>query len=567
MLRRGLMDIDRAALMRLFFSDSEEELTRMEAAVLALEERPDDPPTVDALFRSAHTLKGNAAMLALDGVAKFAHVLEDLLHAVRSGQAPVTSELATLLLRAVDTLRRMLASLQAGAPDDPQQRRGIEDELAGWVAVVERDAAPGRKVARVAPSPTEEVSVPAADGHGGPALRIEMAKIDLLLDLASRALVVQGQMGAGLLKTADANADLLDLHHKGEHLLLELQDWVIDTRMLPISMFFRSHARTVRDAASAQRKRVRLHIEGERVRVDTGIGERARDVLTHLVRNAIDHGIESPTVRSAQGKDPEGTVTLRAFQNGNQVVIQVADDGAGFNLSRIRAQARRLGRRDADSLSVEALQQLVFEPGFTTAEKVTELSGRGVGMDVVRRRVEDLHGTIDIDSREGLGTTVELRLPLSLSVIEGLWIEVGGVDYVLPLDEVMECLDLPPDRRDVAEREGIIDLRGEPLAYINLGGALGGESTRRAVERIVVVRYRARRVGLGVQAVHGERQTVIRPLGRLFRSVPGISGSTMRPDGGVAFVIDVARLLRSAARPTSLGAPSETTAIRGPAEL
>lgn len=562
------MDIDRVALMRLFFSDSEEELTRMEAAVLALENRPDDGSMVDALFRSAHTLKGNAAMLAVDGVAKFAHVLEDLLHALRSGQVPVAGELATVLLRAVDTLRRMLASLQAGAPDDPQQRKGIEEELAGWVAVVGRAAAAGRNVAASgAPSRTEEVSKPTVDGQWGPGLRIEMAKIDQLLDLASRALVVQGQMGAGLLKTADANADLLDLHHKGEHLLMELQDWVIDTRMLPVSMFFRSHARTVRDAASAQRKRARLQIEGERVRVDTAIGERARDVLTHLVRNAIDHGIESPAVRSAKGKDPEGTVTLRAFQNGNQVVIQVADDGAGFNLSKIRAQARLLGRRDADSLSVDELQQLVFEPGFTTAEKVTELSGRGVGMDVVRQRVEDLHGTIDIDSREGQGTTVELRLPLSLSVIEGFWIEVGGVDYVLPLDEVIECLDLPPEGRDLAERDGIIDLRGEPLAYMNLASALGGGATRRAVERIVVVRYRARRVGLGVQAVHGERQTVIRPLGRLFRSVAGISGSTMRPDGGVAFVIDVARLLRSAARPAALGPPSETTLIRGPAEL
>jgi len=561
------MDIDRAALMRLFVSDSEEELARMEAAVLVLEDRPDDAATVDALFRSAHTVKGNAAMLTLDGFAKFAHLLEDLLHAVRSGQAPVTSELATLLLRAVDTLRQMVASLRAGGSDDPLQRKALEDELAGWVAAAGRQPAASNETAGVASSSTEEASTPAADGHWGPALRIEMAKIDQLLDLASRALVLHGQMGAGLMEAAGGNGDLLELHQKGERLLMDMQDWVIDTRMLPISMFFRSHARTIRDAASAQRKRVRLQIEGERVRVDTGIGERARDVLTHLVRNAVDHGIEPPSQRTAQGKDPEGTVTLRAFQNGNQVILQVADDGAGFNVSKIRAKARLLGRRDADSMSVEALQQLVFEPGFTTAEKVTDLSGRGVGMDVVRRRVEDLHGTVEIDSREGLGTTVELRLPLSLSVIEGFWVDVAAVDYVLPLDEVVECLELPPDRRDRAESEGIIDLRGEPLAYVNLARVLDNGSKARAVERIVVVRYRSSRIGLGVQAVHGERQTVIRPLGRLFRSVPGISGSTMRADGGVAFVIDIARLLRAAARPSAVGAPPDTTAIRGPAEL
>jgi two-component system, chemotaxis family, sensor kinase CheA len=563
------MDIDRAALMRLFVSDSEEELARMEAAVMALEDHPEDAETIDALFRSAHTLKGNAAMLALDAFAKFAHTLEDLLHVVRTGKASVTTELATLLLRAVDALRVMLGALRTGEPDNPAQRKQLEGELARWLATVEREEAPAAvKVDVAAPAPVkEDASGPVIEGAHGQALRIEMAKIDHLLDLASRALVVQGQLGAGLLEAGGANTDLLELQQKGERLLLELQDWVIDTRMIPISMFFRSHARTVRDAASAQRKRVRLHIEGERVRVDTSIGERARDVLTHLVRNAIDHGIEAPGVRAAQGKDPEGTVTLRAFQNGNQVVIQVADDGGGFNLSKIRAQARRLGLRDVDSLSVDDLQQLVFEPGFSTAEKVTEMSGRGVGMDVVRRRVEDLHGTVEIDSKEGQGTTVEMRLPLSLSVIEGFWLEVAGVDYVLPLDEVIECLELPPDVRDRAESEGIIDLRGEPLAYVNLAGILDTGATPRPPARIVIVRYRASRVGLGVHTIHGERQTVIRPLGRLFRSVPGISGSTMRPDGGVAFVIDVARLLRSAARPSAVGIPLESTSIRGPAEL
>ena len=190
-----------------------------------------------------------------------------------------------------------------------------------------------------------------------------MAKVDQLLDLASRALVVQGQMGAGLLEAAATKDDLLELHQKGERLLIELQDWIIDTRMIPVATFFRSHARTVRDAARAQRKRARLRIEGERVRVDTSIGEGARDVLTHLVRNAIDHGIELPAVRSANGKDPEGTVTLRAAQNGNQVVIQVADDGAGFNLSKIRARARMRGRANVDSLAAQDLHHWCSRPG------------------------------------------------------------------------------------------------------------------------------------------------------------------------------------------------------------
>ena len=405
------------------------------------------------------------------------------------------------------------------------------------------------------------------DGQWSPAVRIEMVKIDQLLDLAGRALVAQGQLGASLTESFAAGSELVEQHQLIERLLMEMQDWVIETRMVPVSIFFRPHARTVRDAAKAQHKQVRLKIEGERVRVDTGIGESARDVLTHLVRNAIDHGIEAPSVRVAHGKNPEGTVTLRAEQNGNQVVIQVADDGAGLNLSKIRARTRLLGRPNVDTLSVQELHQLVFAPGFSTADKVTELSGRGVGMDVVRRRVEDLHGTVEIDSTEGTGTMVELRLPLSLSVIEGFWIDVAGTDFVLPLDEVIECVELPLDRRGQADGEGIIDLRGEPLPFVHLRDVLGASGKGRALEQIVVVRYRSGRVGLGVDAIRGERQTVIKPLGRLFRSVPGISGSTMRADGGVAFVIDVARLLRSAARPSSMGFASETTLIRGPAEL
>jgi two-component system chemotaxis sensor kinase CheA len=351
-----------------------------------------------------------------------------------------------------------------------------------------------------------------------------------------------------LLESGAANEELLELHQRNERLLMGLQDWIIDARMVPVSTLFRSHTRTVRDTARAQQKQARLVVEGERIRVDTGIAESARDVLTHLVRNAVDHGIEAPAVRAERGKDPIGTITLRAAQNGNQVVIQVADDGEGFNLTKIRQRARQLGRANADAMSLQELHRLVFEPGFSTAEKVTEISGRGVGMDVVRRNVEDLHGTIDIDSVEAEGTTVELRLPLSLSVIEGFWVDVSGTDYVLPLDEVIECLELPPDRRRARDGDGIIDLRGEPLVCLNLREILDPKGAGRPLEQVVVVRHRASRVGLGVDAIHGERQTVIKPLGRLFRAVAGISGSAMRADGAVAFVLDIARLLRSAGR-------------------
>jgi two-component system chemotaxis sensor kinase CheA len=547
------MDIDRAALMQVFLTDSEEDLAHMEGEVLALEDHPEEIKTVDAIFRLAHTLKGNAAILSLDTFSRTAHALEDVLDAVRSKKIKVTGELTTLILSAVDALRAMLVSLRAGEPEDPARHREILADLAAFSGTGPREApAPREEEHHPKPGPDESLP-PVPETRWGPALRLEMAKVDQLLDLASRASVVQGQAGALLLAGGQIGAELRELHEKNERLLMELQDWVMDARMIPVGSFFRSYTRTVRDAARAQRKRVRLQVEGERVRVDTSIGDAARDVLTHLIRNAIDHGIEPPAVRANCGKNPEGTITLRASQTGNQVVIQVADDGAGFNLSRIRARARALGRRNVDALPVQALYRMVFEPGFSTAEKITEMSGRGVGMDVVLRGVEAMHGTVEIESMEGTGSTIELRLPLTLSVIEGFGVDVAGTEYVLPLDDVVECVEVPIDQRDAAENEGVIDVRGEPIIYLQLAELLGSVGSAQPVGQIVVVRYRASRIGLAVDAIRGQRQTVIKPLGRLFRTVPGISGSTIRPDGGVALVLDVSRLVRS---PTFRAAPA-----------
>jgi two-component system chemotaxis sensor kinase CheA len=548
------MNIDRAALMQAFLADSEEDLTRLEEAVLGLEDRPDDVKAIDAIFRTAHTLKGNAAMLSLDAFAKMSHALEDVLHALRSQKITVTVELTTMVLGAVDALRAMLAALRAGKPHELTDHDQVLAQLGACAAAAKEfsdNPSTGHGPAPLMPDDAAAAAA-GADAQWDPVLRIEIAKLDQLLELAARASVVQVQVGTAMLSAQGTDAELWELHHKNERLLMELQDWVMDARMIPVSTFFRPHARTVRDAARAQRKRVRLQIEGERVRVDTGIGESVRNALTHLVRNAIDHGIEPPAARVAAGKNAEGTITLRAFPNGNQIVIQVCDDGGGFSLSKIRARARSLGRTNVDSLSADALYRMAFEAGFSTAEQVTEMSGRGVGMDVVLRSVEALHGTVDIDSAEGVGTTIELRLPLSVSVIEGFWVNVAGTEYVIPLDDVIECVEVPPDVRELAESEGIIDVRGEPLAYFPLSELLISDAGRAAAapcEMIVVVRRgRDGRIGVAVDAVRGQRQTVIKPLGRLFRAAPGISGSTMRPDGGVALVIDLARLLRSYAR-------------------
>jgi two-component system, chemotaxis family, sensor kinase CheA len=552
------MDIDRAALMQAFLSDSEEDLGAMEQALLVLETRPDDVRALDTIFRKAHTLKGNAATLALDGFARLAHALEDVLHALRSRRIELSGDLTTAVLQGIDALRQSLAELRAGRSGELVAHDDLLAELAARLEAAEGGASSAALAEAAPPVPVEDKAWEL--DRWQPVLRVEVGKLDLLLGLVTRASVIQGQMGAALLQ-AQMPSDLAELHEKSERVLLELQDWVMDARMVPVSALFRSHGRTVRDVARSYGKRARLVIEGDNVRVDTGVADNVRDALTHLVRNAVDHGIEAPNVRLARGKQAEGAITLRARQRANQVVIEVSDDGAGFSETRMRARARALGRSDVDSLPAEALFRLAFEPGFSTAEQVSSVSGRGVGMDVVLRKVEALQGTVEIDSRPGVGTTIELRLPLTLSVIEGLWLRVADVDYIVPLDEVTECLELSAGHPARSEREDIIELRGEPVPLVPLRRVFGIAGPAPLVQRVIVVRYERASAGLVVDAIEGQRQTVIRPLGRLFRDVPGISGSTLRTDGKVALVLDVARLLRSVRRPQkerrSPGAPIE----------
>jgi two-component system chemotaxis sensor kinase CheA len=347
--------------------------------------------------------------------------------------------------------------------------------------------------------------------------------------------------------TSRSPEDLLAAHREADRLYLDLQDLIMQARMVPLGPTFKQHQRTVRDLAAAQGKQVRLVMEGEDVEVDTAMVEGIRDPLTHMVRNAVDHGLGTPEERLAQGKDPCGTLTLRAFHENGLVAIQIADDGRGLDRERIlrRAVERRLVAEGA-VLSDTEVFAFVFEPGFSTKDQVTEISGRGVGLDVVRRNVEALRGSISVESGPERGTAITLRLPLTLAIIEGFKVQVSGEVYILPLEAVAECLELPPGQG--RGRSGVLNLRGKPLPYLRLREhfALGGEPPAR--ENVVVVQHAGTAVGLAVDALIGESQTVLKPLGRLFQGVRGLSGSAILGDGRVALILDVAALLREALR-------------------
>jgi two-component system chemotaxis sensor kinase CheA len=274
--------------------------------------------------------------------------------------------------------------------------------------------------------------------------------------------------------------------------------------------------------------------------------EHLKDPVLHMIRNAIDHGIETPAVRKRKGKPASGTVTVRAAHEAGSIVIEVTDDGAGLSRERICDVARKRGiAAEPEKIADHELFQLIFEAGFSTASAVSDLSGRGVGMDVVRRNVQALRGNVSISSESGAGSTVHIRLPLTLAIIEGFGVGVGEDTYVIPVDQVIECVELPAKERNSGFGTGVLELRGEPLPYVQLREHFRSSGTRAARQNVVVVQHDSHRAGLAVDRLYGATQTVIKPLPHVFRNVPGVSGSAILGNGRVALILDIPALMRS----------------------
>jgi len=536
------MDFDRDALLPTFLAETEEGLASMEQCLVALESRPDDLELLGTLFRYAHTLKGNSSSLGFTAVAEVTHVLEDLLDRARNHTLEFTPSVVTLVLETVDLLR---ALVRKGAEDDatptPGQRELVE---------ALKDAAQGAAAPAAGPEPrpaAEAAAVvdPAAKARAR-GLRVGLDKLDRLLDLAGEIAIARGRIGGQLEALGAPARHILEAHRDAGRLDRELQETVMRARMVPLGPSFRQHVRTVRDAALARGKQARLVIEGETVEADLAVVEQLRDPLTHMVRNALDHGVESPAARLARGKPPVGTITLRARREGSQLVVEVEDDGAGLDRARILARARQRGLVGAaQSLGEREIQELIFRPGFSTAERVTELSGRGVGMDVVRRNIAALRGVVEIASREGEGARLTIRLPLTLALIPGFLVAAGGERYVVPLENVLECVDLPAGGSD-SGHAGVADLRGEPVPYLRVRRLLGAGGDAAPRESLVVLEHGTDIAGLAVDALLGEAQIVVKPMAHPLQAVRGISGSTILGDGQVALILDVAALVRDA---------------------
>ncbi|NHA13394.1 chemotaxis protein CheA [Thioalkalivibrio sp. XN279] len=419
------------------------------------------------------------------------------------------------------------------------------------------NAAPAKRPAQVEATaangagPVARAAADTARRNDASSIRVAVEKVDSLVNLVGELVITQSMLSQ--IGNANDEFDLPRLEQLREGLgqlerqTRELQEGVMGIRMLPISFVFSRFPRVVRDMAAALGKSVELRMEGEETELDKGMIEKLSDPLTHLVRNAIDHGIESTEARRAAGKPEAGQISLKAYHQGGNIVVEVADDGAGLNREKLLAKAASQGLPVSDAMPDREVWALIFAAGFSTADKVTDISGRGVGMDVVRRNIEAVNGRVEIDSRPGAGTRIILRLPLTLAILDGMSVRVGSETYILPLTAILESIQPTSEQLSTVGGKGrVVHLRGEYLPLVALHELFGIEARATRPEDGIVIIAAASdgRAALLVDDLVAQHQVVIKSLETNYRKVPGISGATIMGDGKVAMILDVDMLLR-----------------------
>jgi two-component system chemotaxis sensor kinase CheA len=656
-------------LVQAFFDEASELLGDFEAGALRLEDGPHDAELLNRIFRSAHTLKGNSAMLGFERMARFTHVLEDLLDQLRKGRRTVTPRVIDALLTSADVLRALVAAAQAERADGSEEERAAEARaLAAIKATLETDepepvspvAAPpatppaavptrmlweiefrppadllqrgldpqriledasrlGEVLQTVAltdaippleamdperaylgwrlwllatctpadvdacfdfvadPSavtvrgmPMDDAAGPApaaapvpaapAEGYTGPdrrrpgviaeaaSIRVPVEKVDRLIDLVGELVIAQSMVAQTVAAfSPDKLPTLLEAVAQVDRHARELHERMMGIRMLPIKTLFARFPRLVRDLAAGAGKQVALETQGEETELDKTVIERIADPLTHLVRNAIDHGLEPPEDREAAGKPATGRVRLGAYQQGENIYIDIVDDGRGLNRDKILAKAVASGLVSAAAdLTDDQIFALIFRAGFSTAEKITEISGRGVGMDVVRQNVEALGGSVTIKTELGKGTTFRVKLPLTLAIVDGQILAVGAQSFVLPVMSIVESVQPRREHLNRVLNGGeTISLRGRVLPLIRLHKVFGvtPRSEDPTAGLVVVVEQDGRQAALMVDELLSQQQVVIKSLENNFQKVRGVAGATILGDGHVTLILDVPGLL------------------------
>lgn len=376
-------------------------------------------------------------------------------------------------------------------------------------------------------------------------VRVPASKLDRLVNLVGELVTVQ----ARLTQTTQHKKDpvLMSIAEEIEHLTAELHDNAMNIRMVPIGSTFSKFRRLVRDLSGSLKRDVTLSTEGAETELDKTVIDRLNDPLVHLIRNCIDHGIESPDVRLQAGKPRQGHIKLSALHSGADVLITIKDDGRGIDAERVLAKAIERGIvKPEEELSEHEIFSLIFAPGFSTADRVTDVSGRGVGMDVVKRSIDALRGTVEVASAKGVGTTITLRIPLTLAIIEGLLVAVGDSRYVVPLSIVEECVELGVKELTSSHGKSMVNVRGELVPYINIRDSFSINGVKPKSQQVVILNNDGHRVGFSVDYVVGEHQTVIKSLSKVYRNIRSISGATILGDGTVALILDAPKIIENA---------------------
>jgi two-component system chemotaxis sensor kinase CheA len=568
-------------LLREYVNECREHIEGAETALLTLETDPRDQEAIHTVFRAFHTIKGTSGFLGLDWVLKLAHLAEDLLARARDGEILLTGGYADLALEACDALKVMTQGL-------PDLRGGDEVPLPGNYAALLgelehpedaglTESAPtavpriGDPLEAVGKASREQVegAVSAADvaqalrtrkqiqsGMRDATVRVSTERLDQLVNLVGELVILHSLMASAPPTRRPRDGDARRLTQAGK-IVRELQDLTMGLRLVPLRGMFQRMARLTRDLARRIETPVQLTVDGAETEIDRKLAEALNDPLAHMVRNAIDHGIESVETRRRAGKPETATLRLNAYHAGDTVVIELADDGRGLDREKIRARAIARGLIDGRTpLSDADTFALIFAPGLSTAERVTAVSGRGVGMDVVRRGIDSLKGRIAIASQPGHGTRFTLRLPLTLALSEAMVLRVGGERFLLPSAQIERSFR--PSERELTSIAALGEIvwvqdTWVPLLRLHRLFDLADGHTDPADAIVVAVRAQGRRAALWVDEVLGQQQIVIRPLGRGVGAIPGIGGAAILGDGRVGLVLDVYDLLGAASVPDEAG--------------
>ena len=564
-----------------FLIEAQEILDRLGEQLVTLEQDPSDSEQLNAVFRGFHTLKGGAGFLGIQPMVNLCHAAEETLGLVRAGQATLEPQHFDAAQQSLDWLQQMLDAIGAGedpphapqmlidqfdtrvdaAPATPKQTTATsatpaatgadlisDDEFEALLDQLHGDGAPTRTaapapVARPTPSPSKPAApkpVAKAGGETEQTIRVDTKRLDAIVNLVGELVLSRNRLKTLRARIRDEELDRavssLDIA------TARLQTAVMRTRMQPVGKVFSRFPKVARDVARQLQKEVDLELVGAETELDRNLVEALADPLVHLVRNAIDHGIEVPSLREACSKPRAGHVRLSAQQEGDFVTIEIRDDGAGIDPERLRAKALEKGLIDPEAaarLTHDECLQLIFLPGFSTKAEVTDISGRGVGMDVVQSRIRELSGQIAIHSDIGRGSRFVIRVPLTLAILPTLLVQAGEPVYALPLARVMEVLHAPSESLRWFDGQAVLDRQSHTLPLIDLRPWLRVDPVMTPLLTIVVLQMGEQRFGLIVDQVRGREEVVIKPLPRAVRGLPGYAGATLIGDGRMALILDV----------------------------